>query len=850
MKDSSLDPIVRCASAISKPCIDGRFVSDAEYGNNDSLIPCSDSDDLADDNSYFAEYASVIGKHAESLPSPKNTLQNETASIKLLPDINQQYLGDSLKVSLLTCASLLVESPQGTGKTSAVKALLRDEYKVLMMSPRDKLNQALSKELSGFSYYVDIKKAIQQKQNSDVIIPMIERMTCTPQSLPALAAYYEQHTGQKLSYNVLVLDEIEAIAEMLTSNVTRDKTGVLSAFKDVGKRSMVRVGLDAFPTEKSRYLMALLSPDGAYGMLKNTYKRWSNINATILEGGNYKKRANALQVLQRKAIIEGKRVAITSSSAGYCKLAYRNLKALHPELRMILVDRDGSPEATALMNDTSLIGHYDVIVYTPTINVGVSFDIQSHVNCIFAAFPNAERTGGTSDALQALARVRHPIDNQWFIALDSCKNLFNVGRSRILDDEVVSILTRRCVQEAWGAGVVDAPTCDELEVIKLFAINEGDRVQDKNNFNPVFESKLRGMGVVVDQLPISSIGSDAELGVVTEQVKLAMEVAEVQAKTKSARIDEREYNHIAMRLRHDKSSVTSAERDSVKRFKFESKFNINCDELSQSALDEFLELDDKGAIGQVINREIAEGATKEFNDRLMKARVVGLGDNGAFKVDAVDEKLGYRLKARLLAYATPYFDGEVYDHKSLKRSGLVQFVARNEKEILVSKAVSLPSGWRQKPALLMNHLIESCGFKVTMSRKDVNPSNGNKARKIQQWRGVSVKSIDSLIADRLARNENWIHKTTTLMDMYQDMGAYLKPEHIEALQMPTVDINFVHDQLKLLPSQIKDSVLTEYRTRYDMMNPDNDGIEAPQKANDWLLQEVKNNTMENTVLTA
>lgn len=822
-----------------------------------SNIECDTSTPSPVSKKHIEDCKCNLNANAHSLAENSNngissviTGKSEMPPISSLPDINQQYLGDSLKVGLISFESLLVKSPQGTGKTSAVKALLRDDYKVFMMSPRDKLNQALSRELHNFNYYVDIKKAIEQNQSPDLIIPMIERMTCTPQSLPAIADYYEKHTGRKLSYNVMVLDEIEAIAEMLTSNVTRDKTGVLSAFKAVAKNSMVRVGLDAFPTEKSRYLMGLLSPAGEFGALTNNYKRWSNINATILDGGDYSKRSDALQVLQRKALNAGKRIAVTSSSASYCDRVYKNLKTLHPDLKYIMVDREGSPEASALMNNTDLIKNYDVVIYTPTINVGVSFDIQKHVDCVFASFPNAEGTGGTSDALQALARIRHPVDNQWFIALDNDKKLFNVDRQSIPDNDVISILWRRYKQELWGAGVADAPTPEELEVVRLAAVNEGDRVADKNNFNQVFESKLLGMGVSINRLALTDIESDEELKTVAASVKEKIAEAEIQAKTQSERIDERQYSSITMRLKHDKESVTSDERDSLKRFVFESKFNINCDELSDSELNEFLELDDSNAVSKAVNREIAEGQSREFNNRLMKARVVGLGDNGAFKVDLIDERMNYRLKARLLSYAAPYFGGDSYTHKSLKGSGFYKFVERNKQEILVTGVIPLPSEWRKKPALLMNHLIDSCGFKVTMSREVDQLANGNKAKKVQRWRAVSIKGVDTLVADRLARGDNWIQKTSTLMDMFQDMGAYLKPDHIEALQMPRVDIDFVHDQLKLIPSHLKDDVLTEYRARYDMMNPDNCGIDAPIKANEWLLNQVENIGIKSAVLSA
>mgnify|MGYP000495308024 CR=1 FL=1 len=765
--------------------------------------------------------------------------------------INQPYLGDSLKDAVQHSSTVLAKSPQGTGKTTAVKALIKPDDKVLMMSPRDKLNQSLSRDLSGFSYYADIKRAIKQKQSADVVLPMIERMTCTPQSLPALARYYEEKTGNELAFDVIVLDEIEAIAEMMTSSVTQHKVEALSVFKGVSHRSGVRVGLDAFPTEKSRYLLSLLSPDSRFSDLVNNHKRWSNISASIITGGNYPKRAEALMSLQREAIEQGRRIAITSSSAVYCERAYKTLSALYPNLRFILIDREGSAEATAMMDNTDLIANYDVVIYTPTINVGVSFDIQNHVDCVFAAFPNAEGTGGTSDALQALARVRHPVGNKWVVALDENKDLFNVERSRYADDEVCKILMQRYQKERFGAGVVGDISDVEREVLKLWSINDGDRITDKNNFNELFDKKLKAMGVIVDSLPISSVGEDRELINQTKAVKETLEALEVVAKTQSERIDQRQYNHITMMLKHDKKSVKKSDRDSVKRYKFESKFNINCDELTVSELDEYLELDSKNAMSQVINREIATGATTAFNNRFMKARTAGLGDNEAFKVDLVDEKLNYRMKARLLAYALPYFDGESYSHKSLARSAMYQFIDTHESEILVTKVIPLPADWRKKPALVMNHLMGMCGFKTTRGREVVPATKRSKEKKISTWRGVSIKAIDSLIDDRLARGENWIHKTTTLMDIYEDMKDFLTPDMVEDLQMPRVDINFVHEQLKLIPSHLKTDILREYAARYDMMSPDNKhGIDAPKIANEWLSNQVSNMPASNAVLSA
>jgi hypothetical protein len=139
----------------------------------------------------------------------------------------------------------------------------------------------------------------------------------------------------------------------------------------------------------------------------------------------------------------------------------------------------------------------------------------------------------------------------------------------------------------------------------------------------------------------------------------------------------------------------------------------------------------------------------------------------------------------------------------------------------------------------MNHLVGMCGYKVTVERKVIPATKRSKAKKVRVWRAISDKAIDALVADRMDRGENWIHKTTTLMDIYEDMQCFLTPEMIDELQMPRVDINFVHDQLKLIPSNLKAGILAEYAERYDMMNPDNKlGVDAPLVANKWLSEQV------------
>jgi len=52
--------------------------------------------------------------------------------------------------------------------------------------------------------------------------------------------------------------------------------------------------------------------------------------------------------------------------------------------------------------------------------------------------------------------------------------------------------------------------------------------------------------------------------------------------------------------------------------------------------------------------------------------------------------------------------------------------------------------------------------------------------------------------------------------------------------MPFVDVNFVRAQLLKIPQALHKDVMQKYLAKYDMMNPENRGLDAPIFANNWL----------------
>ena len=72
--------------------------------------------------------------------------------------INQAFLGDAIRDVLSLRKGLIVKAPMGCGKTTAIKNLLNDlgqQACFAIMTPREKLNRAMAKEL-GANFYKDV----------------------------------------------------------------------------------------------------------------------------------------------------------------------------------------------------------------------------------------------------------------------------------------------------------------------------------------------------------------------------------------------------------------------------------------------------------------------------------------------------------------------------------------------------------------------------------------------------------------------------------------------------------------------------------------------------------------------
>lgn len=714
--------------------------------------------------------------------------------------INTQYLGSALSEVVAVHRVACIRSGMGTGKTTAIKPLLLEYGRVFYCCPNKKLARAMAEDLS-LTYYEDYKRETNLIKRGE----MSGRIVGTPQMLALLLKH-----DKDLSFDLVVFDESESAAGLIVSDACKNKVEVIGAISTVVARSSRVVFMDADLGCKTEALMRAVGLDGHH-RLENSFKRWSGIDAVILDGSSYKVRKQKILAMIEGDIKSGRKIAITTSSKQYAQRVKGVISKLAPDARVILVDSDSNtPEVISLMDDTGRLVNYDVLIYTPAIGSGVSFDIKGHIDRVYGVFTNNKRTGGTQDAMQAMARVRHPKDKQWILALDDAGRVYNALGDVAGSSDIMRI-TGDVHSEMCFYGKIKTEVNQAL--LNLHSELVFDKKEDKNSFNERLSFALRSEEVRISKLSVDDV-SDSLLAESAEcEVREEVREKSIGVRTQSPKLTDDEASTIKARLKFRPDEVTQVERESLERFRFEAKYNICCDEVED--IDHYIELDDSGAIEKCINREIAQ-ADSVFVKRYIKALVSGLGEGGAFKVDVTSKKIAFNLKRKLYAHALKYSDGCEYSHRSLKRSAMVRWIHDNRLALGLYEVIDIPKDWRAKPALIVNRLLDSMGFDhdYRKSKKDGN-----------LFSAYSNESISGLIDERATSGNTWTERTSKLMDLFDTADDGVIAEGLARIaEVDGLDMdirNHVEGCLFKLPVSMHDLALDEYlRISSQDRNPD------------------------------
>ena len=296
--------------------------------------------------------------------------------------------------------TIFVKSNMGTGKTYAcAKSLLDSLYNTAgIISFRISLAKKYSEDFPGFACYNKTKGSITD-----------DKWICQADSL---------HRINPKVLDYLILDECSQIRKHTTADTYLRSPNYLK--NRASLRYMIRTAKQVICMD------ANLSDDD-----KNWINNLRGSTNQLVIVNNYISHKRTVNLITKNQImikisddILNKRKFILAHNGSKTKID-AIARRLCANILVIHADTfTNNNVITALQNPNIEFGKYDGVIYSPSVQSGLSYDIKNVFHTIYGMFGNASNS--TGDACQMLHRIRNPISDNLFVSID----MYNFGNEK------------------------------------------------------------------------------------------------------------------------------------------------------------------------------------------------------------------------------------------------------------------------------------------------------------------------------------------------------------------------------------------------------------------------------------
>jgi len=292
---------------------------------------------------------------------------------------------------------LSVLSPYDTAKTSMLKDILTKykPKKVLFISYRQTLTYDLYGVFSEFGFANYLDKIFDAN-----------RLICQLDSLPGtLIEYKFDDVTVFPKYDLVICDEIESLLAHFSSTFIGEKQKLFDLFVDILHCSKKIIALDGDFGNRSFKFLEQFTPKQL--ILQNTVQK--NLKHFIFSN---KKTDFESQI--EADLAAGKKVVCVSMSNTICTYLYNKFKDKY-KVVVHCADSD-SQLKKELQNVNSFWNTFDLVIYSPCVEAGVSFD-QDYFDKIYVCL--CAMSTSPRGLMQMINRVRKIKDNNIFVYLNN-----------------------------------------------------------------------------------------------------------------------------------------------------------------------------------------------------------------------------------------------------------------------------------------------------------------------------------------------------------------------------------------------------------------------------------------------
>lgn len=293
-----------------------------------------------------------------------------------------------------------IKAPMKLGKTKTLLEWvmsLPPDVTICILSFRKTFSKQILKMFKGFGFvsYNDFVGEITPKQHKRIII-QIESM----------------HRIRDGVYDYVILDESESLIGQFANPDMKRKEMAFANFELNIKLCKKVICMDAFMSPRTIETIRNMRQSKNERISINTHKNATNYNYEIGYCHNYSYHK------MLRALDDGKNIVIMANNRAMLESYRRMLDNDRPGLSMI--DYTSKTDAGIKNHHMSNVNehwvNYRVVLYTPTITAGISFE-ESHFHKVFAIFTNT--TCDVLSCMQMMGRIREVIDKDITITLET-----------------------------------------------------------------------------------------------------------------------------------------------------------------------------------------------------------------------------------------------------------------------------------------------------------------------------------------------------------------------------------------------------------------------------------------------
>jgi hypothetical protein len=321
--------------------------------------------------------------------------------------LNRRYLGE---LTLPASARLVgIKSAKGTGKTESLISVVAEAQsigqKVLVLTHRVQLGQALCNRF-GLDYITELK-------TSDTRGLFGYGLCADSLHLESQARFNPEDWDDCL----VIIDEVEQVIWHSLNSPTcqRNRVAILKSLKAVLQNAQRVIVADADLSDTSLdYLIKLLGKAVEPYVIRNDWRpgdehRW------LVHHYTDSTPASLVAGLENELRTDGKALVLCSGQKAKSRWGTQALEAhfqkLFPDLRILRIDSESiadpnHPAYGCIGQLNQILGQYDLVLASPSIETGVSIDIKGHFTACFGIFQGVQ---AVNSACQMLARLREPV---------------------------------------------------------------------------------------------------------------------------------------------------------------------------------------------------------------------------------------------------------------------------------------------------------------------------------------------------------------------------------------------------------------------------------------------------------